>query len=357
MALERRTQMSRERSVALVVLAFVTLAVLTTEAAAQITGLTVTPSPAIVGSPVTIKVEAVGCTKVAVYFGDGSSTVSSTGSWPRSFTHTYVNPGTMQPFAQGADTPPSLCDNYHPAVNLIVTVAFRLPDVTELLWELISFLTLPPGGVKISKVQGVVTPGGLVAVTGSGFLPLFNPGTVSLFMPGYAGKLDCSLAWTDQYILCKVPDITGVPDTPASSLYVTTAAGSDSNHWPVSFVATRDIIPVPASAVGVSCSNAAGLDICLSAPPGSFSGFHQNLNPTCNWASTAFGSDQYDLNLKNGWRAHSMITTDVRTNLVQSHVPSGGQTSFKVGWHTQHLCWISYLVRFNIIGPKGVPVQ
>ena len=345
--------MSKERSMALVVLAFVTLAVLTTEAAAQVTGLTVTPNPAIAGSPVTITVHATNCTEVRLYFGDGTSTtIISSGSWPQSITHSYVNTGTKNLHAEGSNTsPPYLCYTYpYPSATLVVTVAFPRPDDTELLLEIINWLTFPQWG--ISGVLGVFTPGGQVAVKGSGFLS--NPGTVTLFAGGYLGPLDCSGGWSDQYILCTVPSITGVPDTPAL-LYVTTAAGSDSNKWHVPFVATRDIIPVPASAVGVSCSQAAGLDMCYRAP--FFIGFHQDLNPTCNWASTRFGSDQYNLNLKNGWRAHKMITIDLRTFLAQVRVPSGAQTSFTVGWHTQHLCWISYLVHFSIIGPKGVPVQ
>ena len=161
---------------------------------------------------------------------------------------------------------------------------------------------------------------------------------------------------TDNQMWGHIPLVTGVLDQTAA-LQLVTATQVASNTIPVSFKATRDIIPVPASAVGVNCSQAAGLDMCYGAPPLSFVGFHQNLDPTCNWASTRFGSDQYNLNLKNGWRPHSMITTDLRTLLSQSRVPSGAQTSFQIGWHTQHLCWISYLVRFSIIGPKGVPVQ
>ena len=52
-----------------------------------------------------------------------------------------------------------------------------------------------------------------------------------------------------------------------------------------------------------------------------------------------------------------MGSTDLRTNASSVNLVSGAQTSFKVGWHTQHTCWISYLVKFRITGPKGVPVQ
>lgn len=356
---------------ALVIFAFMTLAVLTTEAAAQVTGLTITPNPAQVGSVVTITVNATACMDVEVDLGEGTPIhLFSSGGWPQSVQHTYGLPvgGTTWTRYIGASGKwPATCLNQLSA-SLTLVPAFTLlqGDVFGLLCQIVSTGVCsspapPPPSPTITSVSGCFEPGCYVFVRGTNFGTTYYgaTGAGKLLLKGNfpGGSLDLKAnPYTEDYVMGQIPYVTGVLDQNAL-LQVVTAKQVASNAVDAYFRATRDIIPVPASAVGVSCSNAAGLDMCSPLPPLSFFGFHQDLNSTCNWASTKFGNDQYDLNLKNGWRPHLMNTTDVRTNVSQSHVPSGAQTSFKVGWHTQHLCWIGYHVRFSIIGPKGVPVQ
>ncbi len=235
-----------------------------------------------------------------------------------------------------------------------LTTAATAADPGPSLRDLINMVNPRIPVPAITEVGGTVKPGNFIGIVGSG---LFTPGTVTLTLPGRTEKLDCPAHyWSDQWLGCTVPPITGLPDTPAS-LRVTTSAGRDSNELSVAFIATKDFIQAPASAVKVTCSTNAGVDMCNPLPPASFLGFHQDPNPTCNWASKTSGMDQYDLTLKNGWKVVSMKTIDLSTSQPTVKTASAGQTSFKVGWSTQSLCVISYTVSFRLTGPKGVPIN
>lgn len=75
----------------------------TAEAASEITGLTVSPSPATRGSLVTIAVTGRGdpCPSIDLDFGDGMRHETLSGPFPRPTTHIYTSAGTVTLRARG----------------------------------------------------------------------------------------------------------------------------------------------------------------------------------------------------------------------------------------------------------------
>lgn len=87
----------------LVLCSGVVLVPVTAEAASEITGITVSPSSATRGSPVTITVTGKGdpCASIDLDFGDGMRHETLSGPFPRSTTHIYTSTGTRTLRARG----------------------------------------------------------------------------------------------------------------------------------------------------------------------------------------------------------------------------------------------------------------
>lgn len=115
--------MNRQRIILLAAFAVVALSVLPTQAAADITGLTVSPSPVVAGTPVTITVEGTGrwC-NFQVDFGDGSTEQGPQEfgvEWPQTLYHTYRLPSGARTITVKGGEGVGVCGN---EVSATVTV-------------------------------------------------------------------------------------------------------------------------------------------------------------------------------------------------------------------------------------------
>lgn len=292
-----------QQVVTVVALSLVVLAPLTAAAApGTVTGLTLAPSPAAVGSPVTITIAGTGtCDSLDLDFGDGTPHAILSGTFPHSATHSYKAAGTLSLTAKGV----SKCAGKASA-SLTVTGGVSLIDLcTKVGAERpIDIFTAVCVGPKITGFFpfSLMKPGGVVGISGCGFGS--SPGEFRLVgdFPGGYLKLE-TFKWTDEIVSGTIPKgITGVKDQPAT-LQIVRADKKVSNTWPVTFTAAREIRLFPAAEVKeFFCAEGADSDECQGSwmsPQPTFHGYHHSVGILAIWES---GTDWFKIpELKNQW--------------------------------------------------------
>ena len=181
--------------------------------------------------------------------------------------------------------------------------------------------------------------------------------------PGGEVKLEI-LAWHDNVVGARVPAMSGVVDY-AASLVLVTASGARSTLWPVKFLATRNLLWLPDTAVQATCSQAAWRNRCNSVgdPPLGL-GFHVDRAATFSASHQsgvdfAQGTDAISATLANGWVLHNHDLWGTRDRVSLSGFAEGSPSA------TVRLFWtagnffdiVRYGVNLTIIGPKGVPYK
>ena len=232
------------------------------------------------------------------------------------------------------------------------------------------------------------TQGGRVLIVGSGFgnpSGVNAPGVVNLNV----GNLSYPVTpewWSDTAIYVTIPaGITGIPDQPGT--LVVNVGGTQSNLWPVKFVAARDVVLMvgPQGVQVVLCSDSAPDNWCdnYSALVRSAAGYGvwnttfagRHTGAWYKWVEK--GSDVYSASLKNGWTFDSAITWYLGPTLPSGEWGRGGSgaailngfqkssasLNIVVDWNFD-VIWFEgvpypgdhlYTVDLYIVGPRGVP--
>jgi hypothetical protein len=195
----------------------------------------------------------------------------------------------------------------------------------------------------ITELKGTLTPGGWIALKGSGFGT--TKGIVSFeTAPGKPQLLQID-QWYDEGVVAIVPaEITGVSDrqTPVGLK----TAGGKTAQVTGSFVATRETIAVPANLITVdTCSKKATLHNSCKVDGWMATGEHFNLpgDPSTNDVDTFRGSE-----LKNGWKLTSCGGLSSTSNVSCQASSSIFNCSWRDGAYSGVLC---------AEGPAGVPMQ
>jgi len=281
----------------IVALSLAVLAPLTAAAApGTITGLTPAPSPATVGSPVTITIAGTGtCDSLDLDFGDGTPHATLSGTFPSSTTHTYKTSGTLSLTAKGV----SKCTGK-------ASASLTVKSSVAILCDFPILVSAEFAGPKITSIFpfSLIRPGGGAIINGYGFGS--SPGEFRLVgdFPGGYLKLEISPGnvWKDKVVSGSIPKgITGVKDQPAT-LQIVRADKKVSNAWPVTFTAAREIRMFPAAEVKeFFCSEGSDGDDCQRpwSPQPTFNGHHHSSGILPAWDS---GTDWFKIpELKNQW--------------------------------------------------------
>jgi hypothetical protein len=177
---------------------------------------------------------------------------------------------------------------------------------------------------------------------------------------------DLSAHWSDKAVYGMLAsNISGYPDQIAQ-LILTRGDGIESPPVKVMFVAARTYATLPPGDVQlVKCSDAADQNACQGwadySPP--FTPNSQNswsyYGSHITFMGQNSGSDQYSVNLKNGWVIygvgfqHSGACPNDAMNLPPASLLAASQVTFAVSWVSQ--CQLSYAPWIQIMGPAGVP--
>ncbi len=345
----------------------------------QITGLSANPATAAVGTNVTLTIAgSETCGELTITFGDGNSTTLAGVALPHILVHAYGKTGSYTPSVTGGG-PAKHCTGAGTASLKVMTyvellcgavdcgaVASALdgrqnpgslsPSVAAALADAVPDACPHAPQITGMLLGSLIEPGGPVILFGCGFV---NPEVRLLgqFPGGYVTlKPD---KWTGKGFAGWIPDgITGVPDHEAA-LQVVTNAGS-SNEWKVQFTADRAIHTLTLHEVTADCDNGDWTeDHCPRSDCNvSLCAVHQ-----LNVPGAASGSDQVWANLKNGWTDYKHGFTQYWEGLTEgsnaagSYVGSDVRPTMKVDWHVSGWSYISYRVKFKIIGPVGVPYR
>ncbi|MCI0408694.1 MAG: hypothetical protein L0191_09050 [Acidobacteria bacterium] len=362
---------------ALMTLGLLILAPLTAEAAeGEIKGVTVTPNPASVNSTVTIQIQGKDtCSVLIVNFGDGQIPLTNV-TLPHSIAHAYKTAGTFTVTAAGVanckGTESATLVVQSPLAQLCATIncltAFSAPRIDQV----VPFIS-------------EITPGGYVAIKGSGF----GEAEGELYLTGLKSWSGLSLApvkltipkeqgkdfWKPTSVLGLFPDnITQVKDQPAK-LQIKTATNKWSNEYPVNFIARKPLVLLPSTDPAVkivSCSTDASDDACNNwidpdsvwlagwncSATETFCGNHFN----CTYCGTDTGTDTFQITLKNGWVIEAMsFSKDVTapgeaSASGPSNVPNGATVwQPSVNWSVTGNDGVTYGAAVFITGPAGVP--
>lgn len=364
--------MKRQAILSLVALALAVLAPLTAKEATglMITGLDVAPSPATAGSPVIITVNGTirgsECRSVDLDYGDGTPHATLVGSFPLIQKHTYQKAGTF-----------TLKAGNNCSLQALATLTVKSPmgqmgnpNLTSLSAAMADFLKCP--GPRIDDgPNSQISPGSQVAVYGCGFGA--TPGRLILVLMGPGDQqLEnnwtlTDLQWHDDKVLGTVSPVKWMKDQTAR-LKVVTSKNVESNAWSVPFMATRDVLSLPISAMQViHCDGGLGSsNKCNTVQADSFNGLHDTW-----WLGGDGGTDSFSATLKNGWvftgitfnfGFHSVLFNDFSSKGA-AHLPAGGpkvgstSTTMAVKWSTQFAGHVVYYGGLFIVGPSGIPFQ
>jgi hypothetical protein len=213
----------------------------------------------------------------------------------------------------------------------------------------------PPSQPKITDTSASITPSARVLIVGSGFgnpTGLNAPGAVYLNIGGVSHQLAIEW-WSDTRVVVTTPaGIAGVPD--GRGTVVVKLGGTESNQWPVSFIAARDVILMGQGRQVLSCGNSAPNNWCRD----NISSAH--WGDLLHWAGK--GNDVYTASLKNGWTFEnatiewggSGVAILKGFNRSSSPLNLVVDWSFDVGVRSI-IGDVKYKVELYIVGPKGVP--
>ena len=368
------------KSGAVMILGLLILAPFAAEAGGEVKGVSATPSPATKGAPVTITVTGKNdpCQNLDLDFGDGTPHATYSGPLdpPKTFTHTYTTTGIKTITAKGVNkckgqASASLTVKSSSLVQLCTTInCGAIFSVTPKIDQVVPFISN-------------ITPGGGVAIKGSGF------GTTEgkLYLKGlkkyngvYLGLVEIPIAketgkdfWTPTTVLGFIPgSISQVKSQPAK-LQIKTSANQWSNEFPVNFTATKAFATLPytdAAVKLISCGTDSNKDVCNGwVDPDddawfswncaqTFYGFHLNC-----WGCIGddLGTDKFAITLKNGWvidggKVYVNVDQGEGYTLGPGAVPSG-VTSWNpsIQWNVTSNDDLCHGADVYISGPKGVP--
>ncbi|HEX9444010.1 MAG TPA: hypothetical protein VGA73_07810 [Candidatus Binatia bacterium] len=360
---------------------FLTLNVSAVAWADQITAIQVSPASPQAGSPANVTLQGTGtCSSLVFDWGDQSQPYPHGSQFTLPFPlppHTYANAGSYTLTVTGVKG----CVGKGLTKN--ITVAPKPSGGIGGLTDLCKHIDC--GALLAPKIDNFLifsnfTPGGAIAVLGSGFGA--KPG--QLHMVGTTAgsfKITDTVVpiiqggWKNTSIGAKIPNLTGVVEQPIK-FYVVTAGNAKSNDsFTVQFRPTQEMKQLPSGDVQVSCSDEADFDACnsvvnddgipfcgapfVSGGGGSMSAFHW----TCVGSSN--GTDSYSASLKNGWLFNDAALVDVTPEDLFSDDPkfasmSGfksdvASTNVTVNWNNADASYVLYSVNVSIVGPKGVP--
>jgi hypothetical protein len=346
-------------------------------AAGGVSSVTLSPaSPVAVGTTVTVTVTGSNpCGLVRIEFGDGDIIQSQTGNGlPFSRTHEYPA-GTFTISVKGLGA----CTGQATA-TLVVTA--RDPAASaDTLCKVVHCPGLPgavaPMIPRITKVLGLIQPGGTVLVGGDAFGD--KPGRVRMIAEdGSQEFLLQNLEWYPSGIGGRIPNVPGVGVAKNPRFVVETSAGKVSNEWGVNWIVDVKVLPIDDVKL-VSCSTegwrnrcnlqsfntgspcGAGLIGDAPSPPASASiqGRHNNC-----WGAVGddVGQDVYQIDLRNGWALHELVFGWAASDAGEGSAtgPAGftpGSTTWKpqFKWSVTPADEVAYWAYVFIRGPKGVP--
>lgn len=360
-------------------------------AAAGVTAVSLSPaSPVVPGTTVTVTVTGTNpCPQVEIDFGDGQIVKYATmGGLPFAQSHAYPAAGSFTIVVKGHG-------NCRGTASAPLVVAARRPGdgrpagggpgrlagSADALCAVVDCaglsgaMTGPPP--KITKVLGVIQPGGPVLVGGENFGN--TPGRVRMIAEGGSQEfLLQNLEWYPSGIGGKIPNVPGVGEAKNPRFLVETSAGRVSNEWGVNWIVALKVLPRDDVKV-VSCGKDGKTNFCngqffqIGLPCGqglitdaaptpagvTFSGRHDNC-----WGAVGDdeGTDVFEISLRNGWVLHELSFEKSISGKDEGTVtaPSGfvpGATSWKpeIKWSVSPADEIAYWAFVVIRGPKGVP--
>ena len=364
----------------------------------QITAIQVLPASPTQGSPVAVKLLGTGdCQNLDLSWGDGTPDFPHNPNFnlPSTFPiqHTYQSPGTKTikindvKGCQGKGLTKTITVAFTVAGGVGGTVGGIITGGGISLADLCKHVdcgTL----LRLPKIDNLVafsnfTPGGVIAVVGSGFGN--SPGELHIhgITPNGAFQLPAMkipgiFLWSDTSIQAIIPSgITGVIDQ-SLQVHVVTANNAKSNSYTVLFTATREVrkIPYGDSAVSVvSCGIDSNDDQCNDWHDPSDGGPGVNFS---TWGVTLaanhlncilcigddVGFDVYQVNVANGWVLDQMNFTfqpsdpgEAWANLDTSFLPGANAWQPSVSWSVTPNDFVHYMVDVYIVGPKGVPIH
>ncbi len=352
-------------------------------AAGTITGLEVAPSPACVDEEVTATVLGTGtCAAIRIQWSGtpGDETILNDvdfGSPPVTATHTYATAGDATVRA-GAGSPDC---SMNALVDLTVQkcgLTIEAIATTDALGTLLEELHKP----RIDFAFGILEPGGPLVVGGS----QFGLATGELWIEGAFGKRQLTVTqhqgddeWHNGGIGALMPaasQLTGMdgPDDLGFEIWVETAAGKESNRWPLRFL--EEVKELPRESVQLlSCGDDGNRNNCNSfSDTGDFCFFQELLSAGYPGTTIAGGhynclaaigddtdTDIYRVSLKNGWALQSFDFSDnLPFDIGHASAPSNfqqGAASWNpsVAWTVTPGDEIIYGLQIYIVGPKGIP--
>ena len=262
-----------------------------------------------------------------------------------------VSPATPTPAATPFPTPAPTVN--HPPI----TVILDFPIVTS-----VSKQTLSPGDAVELDGQGFGAATGQAQLVGS-----FPGGSLNLQVNN----------WTAGKVTATVPAVSGVLDQPAQ-LQLVSSTGVDANSMDVSFVATRETVNMPGSALQMTCPNSTQFDVCTPYSGGTSATLNSVHESYCCFSGVN-GTDEYVATLGNGWHVQSVdfqlnntdafvyqsiclkdvmsLTSDDLGTASVASAPSTGSAfvDLKVSWHVNANCSpVEYTVSIAVTGPAGV---
>ncbi len=375
--------MRRRSEVPLLLLAAAGLWLAWPAAAGTISGVMVDPSPACVDEEVAATVAGTGkCMEIVIQW---SAAAGDTTTIPADFdagavtaTHTYdtageydvtVSPGVALGCTGSAD------------VKLTVERCGLTIDPSiesDVLAGLLEELRKP----RIDFAFGIIEPEGTLVVGGS----QFGLATGKVWIEGAFGKRQLTVTehegsdeWHNGGIGAQMPpvgELLGMdgPDDLDFEIWVETAAGKESNRWPLSF--RTEVQEVPSDSVQVLvCGDDGNLNQCNDVEDdGDFCFFPELLSSGWPGGSAAAqhynclaaigddtDTDIYRVRLKNGWALSSFEFWDsLPYDIGHADPPSGfeeGATSWSphVGWTVTPGDELGYSLQIYIVGPRGIP--
>jgi hypothetical protein len=252
--------------------------------------------------------------------------------------------------------------NVTPTPGWLSSTGVATGDQPVKVLPIILLTALPPAPPKIDEIFPLssITPGGVVAVRGSGFGDKFGEFYLKFATSGIIFRIWNSPGlWKDHVVSGLMdPDSSGLQDEDAT-LYVKTAAGAVSNGVPVKFRARRDV-KLLANGDGVTtCSSAATENGCGCSF--TFCGSHLESYP-----SEHTSVDSFAFSLKNGWVVDSYKMAQGGNNgwVKLSGVVEGADSgTIRATWHVDGVVPLvdyssaHYYLEVYITGPAGIPYK
>lgn len=364
------------------------LVVLPTVAAANVTGVTLSPaSPVVPNTSVTITVTGTNpCGAVEINFGDGEVITYPITALPYSKTRVFPAAGSFTIAVKGqgncggqASTILEVAPNPgpRPGDGPGGSPADILCKVLQCAGTMVHAAPATPAP-KITKVLGVIQPGGAVLIGGSSFGSA--PGRVRMIVEDGSWELLLeNLEWFPSGIGGRIPNNPALVKGAQARFVVETSSGAPSNPWPVNWVVEVKLLPREDIRV-VSCGSGANSNACNNRKSGggcpvldyadwvttegqvskaTIGGKHKNC-----WGAVGddSGVDTYEITVKNGWVLQEMAFGSAISGEGEGHVvgpglfPSGSTSwSPSIAWSVSPADEVAYWTYIYIRGPKGVP--